>query len=90
MCEISQHASSGPFFCASDHDDRAGGPKHRTRKGRGPFRAPVYSEQFSKSRHRGGHGGAAGTGSKGRFEESDADIAMMDDGSQDDSSQRRL
>uniref|UniRef100_A0A672Q0J9 Nuclear RNA export factor 1-like n=1 Tax=Sinocyclocheilus grahami TaxID=75366 RepID=A0A672Q0J9_SINGR len=49
-------------FHLSEHDDRVGGPKHRNRKGRGPFRAPLYSDQISRPRHRGGHGGGGGGG----------------------------
>lgn len=72
----------------SEHDDRVG-PKHR-RKGRGPFRAPLYSDQISKQRHRGGHGGGGGgAGPRSRFEDDDGDIAMTDD-LHDGGSQRRL
>ncbi|XP_053505622.1 nuclear RNA export factor 1 [Ictalurus furcatus] len=70
----------------SEHDDRVG-PKHR-RKGRGPFRAPLYSDQISKQRHRGGHGGG-GAGPRSRFEDDDGDIAMTDD-LHDGGSQRRF
>ncbi|GAA6108878.1 nuclear RNA export factor 1 [Tachysurus ichikawai] len=80
------------FFYLSEHDDRVG-PKHR-RKGRGPFRAPLYSEQMSKQRHRGGQGGGGGGGGGGagprsRFDDDDGDIAMTDD-SHDGGPQRRF
>ncbi|KAI5622300.1 nuclear RNA export factor 1 [Silurus asotus] len=74
----------------SEHDDRVG-PKHR-RKGRGPFRAPLYSDQISKPRHRGGQGGGGGGGGAGprsRFDDDDGDIAMADD-SHDGGLQRRF
>ncbi|KAM9450424.1 nuclear RNA export factor 1 [Clarias gariepinus] len=63
----------------SEHDDRVG-PRRR-RKGRGPFRAPLYSEQMSKQRHRGGHGGGGGGGAgpRSRFEDDDGDVTMTDD-----------
>ncbi|XP_072517714.1 nuclear RNA export factor 1 [Salminus brasiliensis] len=79
----------------NEHDDRVGGPKHRHRKGRGPFRAPLYSDQVPRPRHRGGHGGGGGGGGGGgsgprsRLEDTDGDIAMTDD-SYDGGSQRRF
>uniref|UniRef100_A0A4W4GT09 Nuclear RNA export factor 1b n=1 Tax=Electrophorus electricus TaxID=8005 RepID=A0A4W4GT09_ELEEL len=73
----------------SEHDDRVGGPKHRHRKGRGPFRAPLYSDQMSKPRHRGGHGGGGGPSPRLRFEDDDGDVAMADD-SHDIGLQRRF
>ncbi|KAL7853712.1 hypothetical protein AOLI_G00205560 [Acnodon oligacanthus] len=73
----------------NEHDDRVGGPKHRHRKGRGPFRAPLYSDQISRPRHRGGHGGGGGPGPRARFEDDDGDIAMAEE-SHDGASQRRF
>ncbi|XP_026090885.1 nuclear RNA export factor 1-like isoform X1 [Carassius auratus] len=76
----------------SEHDDRVGGPKHRNRKGRGPFRAPLYSDQFSRPRHRGGRGGGGGGGAPGpwsRLQDDDGDVTMSD-GPQDMGSQRRF
>uniref|UniRef100_A0A671S885 Nuclear RNA export factor 1-like n=1 Tax=Sinocyclocheilus anshuiensis TaxID=1608454 RepID=A0A671S885_9TELE len=75
-------------FHLSEHDDRVGGPKHRNRKGRGPFRAPLYSDQISRPRHRGGHGGGGGGGGGGgpgprsRLQDDDGDVTMAE-GSQD-------
>uniref|UniRef100_A0AAR2IY77 Nuclear RNA export factor 1 n=1 Tax=Pygocentrus nattereri TaxID=42514 RepID=A0AAR2IY77_PYGNA len=77
------------MFMFSEHDDRVGGPKHRHRKGRGPFRAPLYSDQISRPRHRGGHGGGGGPGPRARFEDDDGDIAMAEE-SHDGASQRRF
>uniref|UniRef100_A0A671S875 Nuclear RNA export factor 1 n=1 Tax=Sinocyclocheilus anshuiensis TaxID=1608454 RepID=A0A671S875_9TELE len=80
-------------FHLSEHDDRVGGPKHRNRKGRGPFRAPLYSDQISRPRHRGGHGGGGGGGGGGgpgprsRLQDDDGDVTMAE-GSQDSGSQR--
>ncbi|XP_035267113.1 nuclear RNA export factor 1 isoform X2 [Anguilla anguilla] len=71
-----------------EHDDRVGGPQFRNRKGRGPFRGRMYSEQ-SRQRHRGGPGGGA-PGPRARFEDDDGDVAMNDSNSQDGSSQRRF
>ncbi|KAG9346482.1 hypothetical protein JZ751_006793 [Albula glossodonta] len=72
-----------------EHDDRVGGPQFRNRKGRGPFRGRMYSEQPMRQRHRGGPGGGA-PGPRARFEDDDGDVAMNDGGSQDGSSQRRF
>ncbi|XP_046876754.1 nuclear RNA export factor 1 [Hypomesus transpacificus] len=81
----------------NDHDDRVGGQKIRNRKGRGPFRAPMYSDQApaARSRHggpRGGgqRGGGGGPGPRARFDDEDGDVAMMDSNSQDSSSQQRF
>ncbi|XP_051960553.1 nuclear RNA export factor 1-like [Xyrauchen texanus] len=71
----------------NEHDDRVGGPKHRNRKGRGPFRAPMHSDQMSRPRHRGGHSGGGGPGPRSRLQDDDGDVTMAE-GSQD--SQRRF
>uniref|UniRef100_A0A8C1AHW9 Nuclear RNA export factor 1 n=1 Tax=Cyprinus carpio carpio TaxID=630221 RepID=A0A8C1AHW9_CYPCA len=73
----------------SIHDDRVGGPKRRNRKGRGPFRAPLYSNQVSQPRHRGGHGGGGGgaPGPWSRLQDDDGDVTMSE-GPQDSGSQR--
>uniref|UniRef100_A0A8C1W4X9 Nuclear RNA export factor 1 n=1 Tax=Cyprinus carpio TaxID=7962 RepID=A0A8C1W4X9_CYPCA len=72
------------------HDDRVGGPKHRNRKGRGPFRAPLYSDQISRPRHRGGHGGGGGgPGPRSRLQDDDGDVTMVE-GPQDSGAQRRF
>ncbi|XP_067232973.1 nuclear RNA export factor 1 [Chanodichthys erythropterus] len=75
----------------SEHDDRVGGPKHRNRKGRGPFRAPMYSDQISRPRQRGGHngGGGGGPGPRSRLHDDDGDVTMAE-GPQDSGSQRRF
>ncbi|XP_042566868.1 nuclear RNA export factor 1 isoform X2 [Cyprinus carpio] len=74
----------------SEHDDRVGGPKRRNRKGRGPFRAPLYSDQISRPRHRGGHGGGGGgPGPRSRLQDDDGDVTMSE-GPQDSGSQRRF
>ncbi|XP_051956160.1 nuclear RNA export factor 1-like [Xyrauchen texanus] len=73
----------------NEHDDRVGGPKHRNRKGRGPFRAPMYSDQMSRPRYRGGHGGGGGPGPRSRLHDDDGDVNMAE-GSQDSGSQRRF
>ncbi|XP_073680468.1 nuclear RNA export factor 1 isoform X2 [Garra rufa] len=76
----------------NEHDDRVGGPKHRNRKGRGPFRAPLYSDQISRPRHRGGHGGGGGGGPGPRsrlLQDDDGDVTMSE-GPQDSGSQRRF
>uniref|UniRef100_A0A673J1B4 Nuclear RNA export factor 1-like n=1 Tax=Sinocyclocheilus rhinocerous TaxID=307959 RepID=A0A673J1B4_9TELE len=74
----------------SEHDDRVGGPKHRNRKGRGPFRAPLYSDQISRPRHRGGHGGGGvGPGPRSRLQDDDGDVTMAE-GPQDSGAQRRF
>ncbi|XP_043077364.1 nuclear RNA export factor 1 isoform X2 [Puntigrus tetrazona] len=76
----------------NEHDDRVGGPKHRNRKGRGPFRAPLYSDQISRPRHRGGHGGGGGGGGPGprsRLQDDDGDVTMSE-GPQDSGAQRRF
>ncbi|KTF94659.1 hypothetical protein cypCar_00006174 [Cyprinus carpio] len=75
----------------NEHDDRVGGPKRRNRKGRGPFRAPLYSNQVSQPRHRGGHGGGGGgaPGPWSRLQDDDGDVTMSE-GPQDSGSQRRL
>uniref|UniRef100_A0A673I087 Nuclear RNA export factor 1 n=1 Tax=Sinocyclocheilus rhinocerous TaxID=307959 RepID=A0A673I087_9TELE len=62
-------------FHLSEHDDRVGGPKHRNRKGRGPFRAPLYSDQISRPR-RGGGGG--GPGPRSRLQDNDGDVTMAE------------
>uniref|UniRef100_A0A8C9TXZ0 Nuclear RNA export factor 1 n=1 Tax=Scleropages formosus TaxID=113540 RepID=A0A8C9TXZ0_SCLFO len=63
----------------------------RHRKGRGPFRTHMYSEQPSRQRNRGAAGGGA-PGPRSRFEDDDGDVAMNDSSSQDgsSSSQRRF
>ncbi|KAJ8246975.1 hypothetical protein GJAV_G00257370 [Gymnothorax javanicus] len=71
-----------------EHDDRVGGPQFRSRKGRGPFRGRMYSEQPMRQRQRGGKGGG-GPGPWTRFEDEDGDVAMNDGSSQDGSLQRR-
>ncbi|XP_051536491.1 nuclear RNA export factor 1-like [Myxocyprinus asiaticus] len=73
----------------NEHDDRVGGPKRRNRKGRGPFRAPMYSDQMSRPRHRGGHGGGGGPGPRSRLHDDDGDVNMAEV-SQDSCSQRRF
>uniref|UniRef100_A0A8C2JV78 Nuclear RNA export factor 1 n=1 Tax=Cyprinus carpio TaxID=7962 RepID=A0A8C2JV78_CYPCA len=75
----------------NEHDDRVGGPKRRNRKGRGPFRAPLYSDQVSQPRHRGGHGGGGGgaPGPWSRLQDDDGDVTMSE-GPQDSGSQRRF
>ncbi|XP_066501687.1 nuclear RNA export factor 1 [Hoplias malabaricus] len=73
----------------NEHDDRVSGPKHRHRKGRGPFRAPLYSDQISRPRHRGGNGGGGGAGPRARFEDEDGDVSMADD-THDGGQQRRF
>ncbi|XP_055036957.1 nuclear RNA export factor 1 [Misgurnus anguillicaudatus] len=73
----------------SEHDDRVGGTKHRNRKGRGPFRAPMYSDQMSRPKHRGGHGGGGGPNPRSRLHDDDGDVTMSE-GSQDSTSQRRF
>uniref|UniRef100_A0A672Q051 Nuclear RNA export factor 1 n=1 Tax=Sinocyclocheilus grahami TaxID=75366 RepID=A0A672Q051_SINGR len=75
----------------NEHDDRVGGPKHRNRKGRGPFRAPLYSDQISRPRHRGGHGGGGGggPGPRSKLQDDDGDVTMAE-GPQDSGSQRRF
>uniref|UniRef100_A0A8C4SED0 Nuclear RNA export factor 1 n=1 Tax=Erpetoichthys calabaricus TaxID=27687 RepID=A0A8C4SED0_ERPCA len=66
------------------HDDRVGGPTFRTKKGRGPFRGKMYSEQTSRQRYRGG--GAPGP--RSRYEDDDdGDVSMSE--SLHDSGQRR-
>uniref|UniRef100_A0A8C2B8N7 Nuclear RNA export factor 1 n=1 Tax=Cyprinus carpio TaxID=7962 RepID=A0A8C2B8N7_CYPCA len=79
------------IFYLSEHDDRVGGPKRRNRKGRGPFRAPLYSDQVSQPRHRGGHGGGGGgaPGPWSRLQDDDGDVTMSE-GPQDSGSQRRF
>ncbi|KAL0994103.1 hypothetical protein UPYG_G00117800 [Umbra pygmaea] len=76
----------------NDHDDRVG-PKFRNRKGRGPFRAPLYSDQVTvgpRSRPRGGPRGGRVPGPRARFDDGDGDVAMSDSSSQDGSSQHRF
>uniref|UniRef100_A0A8C7JYN0 Nuclear RNA export factor 1b n=1 Tax=Oncorhynchus kisutch TaxID=8019 RepID=A0A8C7JYN0_ONCKI len=77
-------------LCPSDHDDRVGGQKVRNRKGRGPFRAPMYSDQGPRPRHRGSQRGGGGPGPRARFDDEDGDVAMADSNSQDGSSQHRF
>uniref|UniRef100_A0A674AHD1 Nuclear RNA export factor 1b n=1 Tax=Salmo trutta TaxID=8032 RepID=A0A674AHD1_SALTR len=82
-------------FCPSDHDDRVGGQTFRNRKGRGPFRAHMYSDQGpgapgTRTRYRGGQKGGGGQGPRARFDDEDGDVAMTDSNSQDGSSQHRL
>uniref|UniRef100_A0A8C7JYA7 Nuclear RNA export factor 1 n=1 Tax=Oncorhynchus kisutch TaxID=8019 RepID=A0A8C7JYA7_ONCKI len=72
------------------HDDRVGGQKVRNRKGRGPFRAPMYSDQGPRPRHRGSQRGGGGPGPRARFDDEDGDVAMADSNSQDGSSQHRF
>uniref|UniRef100_A0A8C7JTS5 Nuclear RNA export factor 1b n=1 Tax=Oncorhynchus kisutch TaxID=8019 RepID=A0A8C7JTS5_ONCKI len=74
----------------NDHDDRVGGQKVRNRKGRGPFRAPMYSDQGPRPRHRGSQRGGGGPGPRARFDDEDGDVAMADSNSQDGSSQHRF
>uniref|UniRef100_A0A8K9XF63 Nuclear RNA export factor 1b n=1 Tax=Oncorhynchus mykiss TaxID=8022 RepID=A0A8K9XF63_ONCMY len=66
----------GGMGATSYHDDRVGGQKVRNRKGRGPFRAPMYS--------------GGGPGPRARFDDEDGDVAMADSNSQDGSSQHRF
>uniref|UniRef100_A0A6Q2ZBE9 Nuclear RNA export factor 1 n=1 Tax=Esox lucius TaxID=8010 RepID=A0A6Q2ZBE9_ESOLU len=83
---------NSPFPSLLDHDDRVGGQKFR-RKGRGPFRAPMYSDQGPggpRPRLRGGQRGSGGPGPRARFDDEDGDVAMTDSSSQDGSSQHRL
>uniref|UniRef100_A0AAY4EN71 Nuclear RNA export factor 1 n=1 Tax=Denticeps clupeoides TaxID=299321 RepID=A0AAY4EN71_9TELE len=65
----------------SEHDDRVA-PKHRNRKGRGPFR---YCDQGSRPKQ-----GAGGGGNRGRPQDTDGDINMMDEHPQEGGSQRRF
>uniref|UniRef100_A0A8C7SWU3 Nuclear RNA export factor 1b n=1 Tax=Oncorhynchus mykiss TaxID=8022 RepID=A0A8C7SWU3_ONCMY len=65
------------------------------RKGRGPFRAHMYSDQGpgapgTRTRYRGGQKGGGGQGPRARFDDEDGDVAMTDSNSQDGSSQHRL
>uniref|UniRef100_A0A8C8HW17 NTF2 domain-containing protein n=1 Tax=Oncorhynchus tshawytscha TaxID=74940 RepID=A0A8C8HW17_ONCTS len=65
------------------------------RKGRGPFRAHMYSDQGpgapgTRTRYRGGQKGGGGQGPRTRFDDEDGDVAMTDSNSQDGSSQHRL
>ncbi|KAM5138410.1 nuclear RNA export factor 1 [Mantella aurantiaca] len=58
-----------------DHDDRVGGnffPKKR--KGRGPFRAKMYSEAAQKYRNRGNYQ----PNPRSRLDDEDGDVAMSD------------
>ncbi|XP_018421083.1 PREDICTED: nuclear RNA export factor 1 [Nanorana parkeri] len=58
-----------------DHDDRVGGgffPKKR--KGRGPFRAKMYSEAGQKHRNRGNYQ----PNPRSRLDDEDGDVAMSD------------
>uniref|UniRef100_A0A6Q2ZJZ7 NTF2 domain-containing protein n=1 Tax=Esox lucius TaxID=8010 RepID=A0A6Q2ZJZ7_ESOLU len=71
---------NSPFPSLLDHDDRVGGQKFR-RKGRGPFRAPMYSDQGPggpRPRLRGGQRGSGGPGPRARFDDEDGDVAMTD------------
>ncbi|KAK7131013.1 hypothetical protein R3I94_016221 [Phoxinus phoxinus] len=79
----------------NEHDDRVGGPKHRNRKGRGPFRAPLYSDPISRPRQRGGYsggggggGGGGGPGPRSRLHDDDGDVTMAE-GPQDSGSRGR-
>ncbi|KAJ7996756.1 hypothetical protein DPEC_G00240320 [Dallia pectoralis] len=77
----------------NDHDDRVGGQKFRNRKGRGPFRASLHSDQGPggpRQRYRGGQRGSGGPGPRARFDLEDGDVAMTDSTSQDGSSQHRF
>uniref|UniRef100_A0A8C7JN62 Nuclear RNA export factor 1b n=1 Tax=Oncorhynchus kisutch TaxID=8019 RepID=A0A8C7JN62_ONCKI len=79
----------------NDHDDRVGGQTFRNRKGRGPFRAHMYSDQGpgapgTRTRYRGGQKGGGGQGPRARFDDEDGDVAMTDSNSQDGSSQHRF
>uniref|UniRef100_A0A4W5REF1 Nuclear RNA export factor 1b n=1 Tax=Hucho hucho TaxID=62062 RepID=A0A4W5REF1_9TELE len=87
------HAQTGRSFIAY-HDDRVGGQTFRNRKGRGPFRAHMYSDQGpgapgTRQRYRGGQKGS-GQGPRARFDDEDGDVAMTDSNSQDGSSQHRF
>ncbi|TRY57567.1 hypothetical protein DNTS_023502 [Danionella cerebrum] len=85
--------ADGPRY-RNEHDDRVGGPKHRKNKGRGPFRASLYSDQMSRSKNRGGQGGggggstSGGPGPRSRLHDDDGDVTMSDI-HQDGGSQRR-
>uniref|UniRef100_A0A8C7N0N0 Nuclear RNA export factor 1 n=1 Tax=Oncorhynchus kisutch TaxID=8019 RepID=A0A8C7N0N0_ONCKI len=59
-----------------NHDDRVGGQKVRNRKGRGPFRAPMYSDQGPRPRHRGSQRGGGGPGPRARFDDEDGDVNL--------------
>ncbi|XP_041094004.1 nuclear RNA export factor 1-like [Polyodon spathula] len=74
----------------SEHDDRVGGPAFRNKKGRGPFRGRMYSEQPPRQRHRGG--GGWGPHPRARFEEDEGGDVSMNDALQDSSGsgQRRF
>uniref|UniRef100_A0A6Q2XTV4 Nuclear RNA export factor 1 n=1 Tax=Esox lucius TaxID=8010 RepID=A0A6Q2XTV4_ESOLU len=72
---LAMSCGNSPFPSLLDHDDRVGGQKFR-RKGRGPFRAPMYS--------------SGGPGPRARFDDEDGDVAMTDSSSQDGSSQHRF
>ncbi|KAM6953661.1 nuclear RNA export factor 1 isoform 2-T2 [Aplochiton taeniatus] len=82
-------AEGGRYY--NEHDDRAGGPSFRNRKGRGSYRGRGYSDGRPRERPRGGHmGGFGGPGPRSRFEDTDVDVSMNDGNSQDGSSQRRF
>lgn len=49
----------------------------------------MYSDQMSRPKHRGGHGGGGGPNPRSRLHDDDGDVTMSE-GSQDSSSQRRL
>lgn len=67
----------------NEHDDRVGGPAFRSKKGRGPFRGRMYSEQPPRQRHRGGVGW--GPGPRARFDEDEGGDVSMNDTLQDSS-----
>ncbi|XP_029470692.1 nuclear RNA export factor 1 [Rhinatrema bivittatum] len=59
----------------TEHDDRVGNFSAKKKKGRGPFRARMYSELNHRSR-RGGGGG--GLNPRSRLEDDDGDVAMSE------------
>ncbi|KAM9301831.1 nuclear RNA export factor 1 [Gastrophryne carolinensis] len=66
-------ADSGRSYI--DHDDRVGGGYFsKKRKGRGPFRAKMYSEGPPKHRNRGGYPITP----RSRLDDEDGDVAMSD------------
>ncbi|XP_063294955.1 nuclear RNA export factor 1 [Pelobates fuscus] len=56
-----------------EHDDRFGGFSHKKHKGRGPFRAKMFSEGPNRYRK-----GGYGPNPRSRFEDEDGDVAMSD------------
>ncbi|XP_066575178.1 nuclear RNA export factor 1 isoform X1 [Amia ocellicauda] len=86
FCRREVRREVGPL---REHDDRVGGPTFRNRKGRGPFRGRMYSEQQAggRQRHRGGGGGPV---PRARLEDDDGDVDMNDSGQDSGAHQRRF